>query len=240
MFSFTVYQRWARVPADLCVPRSRVPGLFLCVPVLLYRILFRVPVLPLLFHVPPEKRQGHSTLLYRAIDPSFNFSNSLFNSELLNTQDDDSNDSLYSNLDVQCSDFDENQFINNFKILKNISILSLNIQSLPSKFAEFQELIQNLQINKCEPDILCIQETWQIPNLSSVSLDSYNVIECNLCSNHVQGSVVGLYLKKNLKLNILHEKSIFVDRIFESTNLFLLRSGLKKKKKNYSWQHLLT
>ena len=113
------------------------------------------------------------------VDPSFNFSNSLFNSKLLNTQDDDSNDSPYSNLDVQCSYFDENQYINNFKNLKNISILSLNIQSLSSKFAEFQELIQNLQIYKCEPDILCIQETWQIPNLSSVSLDSYNVIECN-------------------------------------------------------------
>ena len=75
------------------------------------------------------------------VDPSFNFSNSLFNSKLLNTQDDDSNDSPYSNLDVQCSYFDENQYINNFKNLKNISILSLNIQSLSSKFAEFQELI---------------------------------------------------------------------------------------------------
>ena len=72
----------------------------------------------------------------------------------------------------------------------------MNIQSLYSKFAEFQELIQNLQINKCEPDILCIQETWQIPNLSSVSLDSYNAFECNLCSNHVQAGGVGLYLKK--------------------------------------------
>ena len=92
----------------------------------------------------------------------------------------------------------------------------MNIQSLYSKFAEFQELIQNLQINKCEPDILCIQETWQIPNLSSVSLDSYIVFECNLRSNHVQGRGVGFYLKKNLKFNILHEKSIFVDRIFES------------------------
>ena len=51
------------------------------------------------------------------VDPSFNFSNSLFNSELLNTQDDDSNDSLYSNLDVQCSYLDENQYINNFKNL---------------------------------------------------------------------------------------------------------------------------
>ena len=36
----------ARVPADLRVPRARVPGLFLCVPALLYGFFFRVPALP--------------------------------------------------------------------------------------------------------------------------------------------------------------------------------------------------
>ena len=71
-------------------------------------------------------------------DPSFNFSNSLFNSYLFNTHDDDIDDSPYSNLDVKCTYFDENQYVMNFKNLKKFSILSLNIQSLPSKFTEFQ------------------------------------------------------------------------------------------------------
>ena len=71
-------------------------------------------------------------------DPSFNFSNSLFNSDLFNTHDDDIDDSPYSNLDVKCTYFDENQNVTNFKNLKKFSILSLNIQSLPSKFTEFQ------------------------------------------------------------------------------------------------------
>ena len=126
-------------------------------------------------------------------DPSYNFSNSLFNSDLLNTHDDDLNDSPYSNLDVQCTYFDENQYVTNFKNLKKFSILSLNIQSLPSKFTEFQELIQHFQINNCEPDILCLQETWQIQNISSVTLDNYNTLECKLRSNFTQGGGVGIY-----------------------------------------------
>ena len=134
----------------------------------------------------------------------------------MNTHDDDINDSPYSNLDVQRTYFDENQYVTNFKNLKKFSIHSLNIQSLPSKFTEFQELIQHFQRNNCEPDILCVQETWQILYIPSVSLDNYSPIECKLRSNLTQGGGVGIYLKKNLKFNILNDKSIFVDRVFES------------------------
>ena len=94
--------------------------------------------------------------------------------------------------------------------------MSFNIQSLPSKFNEFQELIQNFQINKCEPDIICLQEIWQIVNSSAFSLDDYNPIEYKLRSNSTQGGGVGIYIKKNIKYNILRDKSIFIDRIFES------------------------
>ena len=37
--------------------------------------------------------------------------------------------------------------------LINFSIFSLNIKRLPAKFHEFQELIQNVQVNKSEPDV---------------------------------------------------------------------------------------
>ena len=51
---------------------------------------------------------------------------------------------------------------------------------------------------------------------NSNSLDHYSPIECKLRSNLTQGGGVGIYLKKNLKFNILNDKSIFVDRVFES------------------------
>ena len=151
-------------------------------------------------------------------NPSFNFCNSLLNSDLysLNSHDDNIDDSPYSNLQVQCNYLDENQFASKYFYSNKFSIMSFNIQSLPSKFNEFQELIQNFQINKCEPDIICLQEIWQIVNSSAFSLDDYNPIEYKLRSNSTQGGGVGIYIKKNIKYNILRDKSIFIDRIFES------------------------
>ena len=71
-------------------------------------------------------------------DPSYNFSNSLFNSDLLNTHDDDLNDSPYSNLDVQCTYFDENQYVTNFKNLKKFSILFSIYKVFPLSLQNFK------------------------------------------------------------------------------------------------------
>ena len=40
--------------------------------------------------------------------------------------------------------------------------MSLNIQSLPSKFIEFNDMISNLNVKKCSPDVIALQEIWQI------------------------------------------------------------------------------
>jgi hypothetical protein len=41
---------------------------------------------------------------------------------------------------------------------KDVSIMSLNIQSSSSKFMEFSELINLLMESDCAPDIICLQE----------------------------------------------------------------------------------
>ena len=164
------------------------------------------------------------------MNPSFNFCNSLFSSDFfsLNPHDVGENDSPYSNLDVQCNYFDESKFVSTYSKTDKFSIFSLNIQSLPAKFHEFQELIQNFQVNKCEPDVICLQETWQIVDSSSLLLNDYNPLECKLRSNSVQGGGVGIYVKKNLKFSVLQDKSIFIDRIFES---LFVEVWLNKNKK---------
>ena len=60
--------------------------------------------------------------------PCFNFFNSLSNSELYN--DENYDDSPYSNLDVSCKYYDEIQFTSKFQNVKNFSFLSLNIQEI--------------------------------------------------------------------------------------------------------------
>ena len=106
--------------------------------------------------------------------------------------------------------------------------MSFNIQSLPSKFNEFQELIQNFQINKCEPDIICLQEIWQIVHLSAFSLDDYNPIEYKLRSNSTQGGGVGIYIKK-ISNKTFYEIKVFL--LIGFSNPYSLKSGSTKIKK---------
>ena len=149
-------------------------------------------------------------------NPSFNFSNSLFNSDYLCEDANSPDDSPYCNLDILCNYIDENQFVSKFSGSNNFNLFSLNIQSLPSKYNALQDLINNFNINNCQPDVLCIQETWQVPDPSLFPLINYNQFICNLRSNSIQGGGVGFYFKNSLRFKILTEKSIFIDRVFES------------------------
>ena len=56
----------------------------------------------------------------------------------------------------------------------NISIMTFNIQCISSKFGEFKELISILSINKCAPEIICLQELWQFPDAAVFSLPGYS------------------------------------------------------------------
>jgi hypothetical protein len=78
--------------------------------------------------------------------------------------------------------------------------MSLNIQSLPAKFNELEELIQSFISNNCEPDFICLQETWRIWRIvdsSLYALDNYE-LEIKSRSKNTQGGGAGIYIKKAL------------------------------------------
>ena len=68
----------------------------------------------------------------------------------------------YSTVETQCKYIDESDYITELKGINNQTLMSLNIQSLPSKFNELEELVRSLASNQCEPDFICLQETWRI------------------------------------------------------------------------------
>ncbi len=111
---------------------------------------------------------------------------------------------------------DEISFCNSYNKRNNLTFLSLNIQSINSKFSEFQELINNLLIHKCSTEIIFLQEIWQIQNVHSLSLSSYSTFNFKSRVNNVQGGGVGIYFKDNLRYNILPELSVFIDRVVET------------------------
>jgi hypothetical protein len=53
-----------------------------------------------------------------------------------------------------CSYLDESEFAAQISVEKNFSIMSFNIQSLPSKYNESKAVISLLQQSHKEPDIL--------------------------------------------------------------------------------------
>ncbi len=151
-------------------------------------------------------------------DPLFNFSESLLSNDFLisNNSGDQIDDSPYNNLDISCKYLDESTFCNTYSNNQNFTFLSLNVQSLQAKFGELQELISNTSRHNCAPDIILLQELWQIYDAPSLSLPNYSPLKFKTRSDGVQGGGVGIYFKKHLSYNILEEKSIFVDRVIET------------------------
>ena len=149
-------------------------------------------------------------------DPNFDFLHTL-----MNRNSDDDNDFLstgspYSSADFSCSYMCETQLIEKMKTRCNPFVLSVNIQSLQSKFNDLQALISSLLVNKCAPDLICLQEIWRIPGSEFFNLDGYHPLEYLSRQFNVQGGGVGIFVKKNLNFSINKKLSIFSDRILES------------------------
>ncbi len=125
-----------------------------------------------------------------AADPNFDFINSIRHE--LDGIDDDNQfnpflDSPYDNSTFQCTYVDPFKFVIDYKNVKNISIMTLNVQSLNAKFNDLFELIATLTKNNCSPDVLCLQELWQFPSDVDFQLPGYSKLNYKLRGNGVQG-----------------------------------------------------
>jgi len=149
-----------------------------------------------------------------SIDPKFDFISSI--KDTINEDDCEFFSSPYVDNLFACSYIDPLTFTTRFRNCDNFSILTLNIQSISSKFQEFSELIELLGNHNCSPDIICLQELWQFPTFANFTLPGYNALEFKLRGNNTQGGGVGIYVKSHIKYNVLQAQSIFIDRIFES------------------------
>jgi Reverse transcriptase (RNA-dependent DNA polymerase)/Endonuclease/Exonuclease/phosphatase family len=136
--------------------------------------------------------------------------------------------SPYSDLNIQCNYMDVNQYIASKNNCDKFSFCSLNIQSVHAKFSALEDLCNNFENAACAPDLILLQETWQIQSVDMLKLNNYNELEFKCRCNNVQGGGVGIYFRKGLRYKILHEKSIFIDRILESMFVEVWISPIKK------------
>jgi len=123
----------------------------------------------------------------------------------------------YENIDIKCQYFDISKVINHLKSKKGLKIIGLNIQSLQSKFIDFQEFVDEFLRQGCYLDIICLGEIWNIKNDDYVKLKGYDFIY--KCRSQSNGGGVGIYIKKGIAFKEIKALSRFEEKIIESLTL---------------------
>ena len=146
-------------------------------------------------------------------DPEYNFKNLVFNET-------DNNDSTpYHNIGHSCEYFEQNEFSDKVKnISKQISTFSHNIRSLPGKWNEFSQHIQDINTDKFKFSVICLQEVWNVPEGVDYDLEGYKpfhftVRDPKRLNSHAGGGV-GLWVDNNFEFDPIDEISIFEPHVF--------------------------
>ena len=145
-------------------------------------------------------------------DPNFDFFHQ-FNKFFDN--DDDANTSPYGNLNINCVYLDEEQFVVKYQNIGNLSIMSINVQSLQAKFSELNEFISLLAENGCNPEIIALQELWHLNDPDIFILKDYQKLVFKSRCNNTQGGGVGFYIANNIKFTVRNDLSLL---LIKSTN----------------------
>ena len=154
------------------------------------------------------------------MDPNFDFlhlfatnSDEADSTPLFN--DPENQDSPYLASKFSTQFMDTLTFSSNFSNSLDISFLTLNIQSLPSKYNELCELINSLSSNHCSPIAICLQEIWNVTDAHQFPIPGYQPFIFTARPSG-QGGGVGIYLKNGTPYKILKDKSVFIAKLYES------------------------
>ena len=101
-----------------------------------------------------------------------------------------------NDFNFNCDYYDEHETIAKLALSKGtLTCLSLNIQSLPSKYNEFLDLINQFSSNNIHFDIIALQELWTINDPDIFAINGYKFIFKSR-KKGTQGGGVGFYIKK--------------------------------------------
>ena len=145
---------------------------------------------------------------------------------------DSDHDSLYNNANHICKYYEESVCLEKFENIDygTQSVLSFNIRSLPGKFTEFKEFLTS-SFGKYKPDIICLQEIWNIPYYENFFLDGYHPLEYKVRdktgTNSNVGGGVGVYIRDNVTFQPQPELSVFIPRVCEA-QFFKIKHGKNK------------
>ncbi len=104
-----------------------------------------------------------------------------------------------------------------FSNTKHPIFLSLNVQSLNSKIDKLKNFLLQLNSKMIFPDVIAIQETWNIFYPEMVQIPGYCFIYKTRTTSN--GGGVGFYILSQLRYSLKNELSPFTDKTFESITM---------------------
>jgi len=96
--------------------------------------------------------------------------------------------------------------------------LSINIQSLNSKYEELKTQIIELVNQKIQIDIIAIQETWEICQPDVLSIPGFQPIIFK-SRTQMRGGGIGFYVRNGLNVKVIDNLSPFEQKIFEALTI---------------------
>jgi hypothetical protein len=122
-------------------------------------------------------------------------------------------DSPYNNSIFNCNYVDHLSICSSY-LNNNVNIMSLNVQSLSAKFSELKDLLNHFSTNNFLPEIILLQEIWQITDPNIFQLDHYQPL-ISKCRSINRGGGVGIYVKNGINFNF-NNNSVFLENVLES------------------------
>lgn len=126
---------------------------------------------------------------------------------------------------LDCKYQSENSFINLYTNKHELLFLSINAQSLASKFSSLHSFLDNLSCKNIFPNIFAIQEVWKIEK-EFYNINGYDLF-CNLRKSG-QGGGAALYIKQEYNSSYLEKESIFIEKIIETVVVKIDIPNVKK------------
>jgi exonuclease III len=142
-------------------------------------------------------------------------------SYLLNSYfQDDENTQQFFKTNLSSCYFDMQSFSNTYQHCKEPLFISLNIQSLNSKFSELKSFIAELGKVNIFIDLIILQETWNVVFSELLELPGYQPLISRNRRN-MRGGGVGVYVRKGLNYKVKNNFEIFRHKTFENITLEL-------------------
>jgi hypothetical protein len=152
----------------------------------------------------------------RTLLDDLNLDPSLDARDLLNNYlQDDENISQFFQTNINSSYHDVQSFIHKYKHSTDPIILSLNVQSLNSKYAALKNLFQYVQGSGVPVDLIIVQETWEIRFLTQLGIPGFQNIVYRTREGGMGGGV-GIYIREGLNFKARKDLETYKLRTFEN------------------------